>query len=79
MRVLHWIPATPDDAVPLAALFRRAEAHAPVGLDQRAEDAGRRLASLGPDLARHTLVGVADDGAVAAYAEAADMGARTAT
>ncbi|MEU7589999.1 GNAT family N-acetyltransferase [Micromonospora sp. NPDC049230] len=74
MKVLTWIPATPEDAVPLAALFRHAEAIAPVGLEQRAEDVRTRLAGLGPDLARHSRVGLDDDGAVAAYAEVADMG-----
>ncbi|MFG1839293.1 GNAT family N-acetyltransferase [Micromonospora sp. NPDC049175] len=74
MKILNWMSATLDDAEPLAALFRRAEASAPVGLDQRPEGVHLRLATLGPDLARHTLVGVADDGTVAAYAEVADMG-----
>ncbi|MEU7756137.1 GNAT family N-acetyltransferase [Micromonospora sp. NPDC049171] len=74
MKVLTWIPATPEDAVPLAALFRHAEAIAPVGLDQHAENVRTRLAGLGPDLARHTRVGLDGQGAVAAYAEVADMG-----
>ncbi|MET8040039.1 GNAT family N-acetyltransferase [Micromonospora sp. NPDC005215] len=74
MKILNWVSATLDHAVPLAALFRRAEASTPVGLDQRPESVHLRLATLGPDLARNTLVGVADDGAVAAYAEVADMG-----
>ncbi|MFG2047032.1 GNAT family N-acetyltransferase [Micromonospora sp. NPDC048935] len=74
MKALTWIPATPADAVPLAALFRQAEAITPVGLDQRAENVRTRLAGLGPDLTRHTRVGLDGEGTVAAYAEVANMG-----
>ncbi|WP_327035256.1 GNAT family N-acetyltransferase [Micromonospora ureilytica] len=74
MRIAAWSRATPAEATSLAALFQRAEAVAPVGLEQRAEDVQNRLAALGPDDVGRTRVGRDDTGAVAAYGEVADMG-----
>ncbi|MEU1587049.1 GNAT family N-acetyltransferase [Micromonospora sp. NPDC005710] len=74
MRITGWSRATAAEAAPLAALFRRIEAVAPVGLEQRAEDVRNRLATLGPDNAGRTRVGRDDTDTVAAYGEVADMG-----
>ncbi|MEU8181128.1 GNAT family N-acetyltransferase [Micromonospora sp. NPDC049044] len=74
MMIELWNSAAPTDAVPLAALFRRVEAVAPVGLEQHADDVATRLAALGPDLTANTRVGRDDDGDVAAYGEVAEMG-----
>ncbi|PYC64846.1 hypothetical protein C7C45_29815 [Micromonospora arborensis] len=74
MKIASWKPATLADAVSLAALFRRVEAAAPVGLEQHADDVTTRLAALGPELGSGTRVGRDDDGDVAAYGEVAEMG-----
>ncbi|MGC4868556.1 GNAT family N-acetyltransferase [Micromonospora sp. DT53] len=74
MRIAGWSRATPAEAPPLAALFQRAEAVAPVDMEQRAEDVRNRLATLGPDGAGRTRVGRDDTDTVVAYGEVADMG-----
>ncbi|WP_433261747.1 GNAT family N-acetyltransferase [Micromonospora vinacea] len=74
MKIASWSRATPAEAAPLAALFQRTEAVAPVGMEQHAEDVRNRLTTLGPDSAGRTRVGRDHTGTVVAYGEVADMG-----
>jgi mycothiol synthase len=71
---LTWRPASVADTVDIAALFRRIELVAPLGLETDLAEVEARMSRPGLDLGADTLVGVDPAGTIAAYAETADMG-----
>lgn len=73
---MTWRPAGLADAPDIAALFRRIELVAPLGLETELAEVEARMSRPGLCLGADTLAGVDPAGTISAYAETADMGVR---